>query len=943
MRPPDENLPTPQFDAFLSHSSVDKPKVEALANRLIEKGLTPWLDKWNLVPGEPWMPALEVALKQSRACVVFIGSGPLGPWQHEEMRVAIDRRVKDRDSAYRVVPVLLPGAVRGPSSQLPDFLTAATWVEFGATLDDEDALHRLECGIRGVAPGRGPGAAPVVGECPYPGLTAFEEQDAALFFGRDAEVGWLLDKLKPRGDPAGPQLGRRFLAVVGASGSGKSSLVRAGLIPALRKGRLPGSAAWPVAVVKPGAQPLESLAVALGATEGLAAAAVPNPRAFIDEMAKDARALHLAVRTALFGRPESARAVVFVDQFEEVFTLCTNDGQRAAFIDTLTYAALEPVGPTVVVLSMRSDFYGQCAAHPQLVKALSDDRQVLVGPMQREALREAIERPAALGGRALEPGLTELLLNDVERQPGALPLMQHALRLLWQQPSGPKLTVKAYEDLGRVDGALENHANAVYDEFSPDEQRRCQRVFERLTQPGEGTEDTKRRARREEFRDAAAVDAAAVDAAATDAVIDRLARARLITADQTAVEVSHEALTRSWSKLRAWIDGRRAAVKIQNALSEAASEWDKNKRNPAYLYRGARLLAAEEWAQGEEVAPSALEKAFLDASIAQRDQEAREKAEQQARELRLLRWQRGAFAALVVAMVAFGAAWMNRPALVTLWNRRHFYPYALSASAVAALEPRQTFYECDPGRVPPLCPQMVVIPASSPEGFMMGSEENEDEQPVHPVVIAEPFAVSATEVTFDEWDACVGLGGCRDVPDSGWGRKDRPVINVNWHDAQAYVKWLSTMTGAPYRLLSEAEWEYATRAGTTGDFSFDGPISTSIANCDGRSTYRGSPKGEYRARTVAAGSLPANRWGLHEVHGNVWEWVQDCWHPHYQNAPRDGSAWMNSDQSDCSRAVVRGGSWYLNPVFLRSAIRFHYARVVQSNHLGFRVARTLTP
>ncbi len=981
MNAPEHELPKEQYDAFLSHSSADKPVVEAVADRLVKAGLTPWLDKWNLVPGEAWQPALETALERSRACVVLVGPGPLGPWQNEEMRLAIDRRVAD--SSYRVVPVLLPGADRGPSSQLPNFLAAATWVEFRRGFDDDDAFHRLVCGIRGIAPGRGPGAPAVIGECPYPGLAAFQEQDAALFFGRDAPIGWLLDKLQPRvraprggrrasieprppgeaadvagvdaaGRPlndawaalqtvastggaaesasAGPAsggpgaelaLGRRFLAVVGASGSGKSSLVRAGLIPALRNGRLDGSAAWPIAVIKPGAQPLESLAVALHRTPGLQAAA-PDVGGLIDRMSTEARRLHLGVRVALHDQPEEARAVVFVDQFEEVFTLCEDVGQRRAFIDNLMYAALLPVGPTIVVIAMRSDFYGKCAVYPDLLKALSDDRQVFVGPMTAVELREAIERPAELGGRELEPGLTELLLNDVERQPGALPLMQHALRLLWTQSTDRTLTVAAYEALGKVDGALEKHATAVYDAFSPEEQGVCRRVFERLTQPGEGTEDTKRRARREEFGPGPAV----------DRVIDRLAQARLITADHETVEVSHEALTRSWSKLREWIDGRRAAVKLQNALSEAAYEWEANHRNEAYLYRGARLVAAEEWARDDHSAPSPLERAFLGASVTERDRAAQEKADQQARELRLLRWQRGASMGLVAAMVMFGLAVYFRESLELLWKRREFYPYTLSTAQVLALPPKQTFRDCDPTRSPPLCPEMVVVPAGS---FMMGSEDGRDEErPVHEVTFARPFAVSTAEVTFDDWAACFAGGGCLDASDSGWGRADRPVINVSWDQAQGYARWLSAMTGAEYRLLSEAEWEYAARAGSETKYWWGDAIGKGQANCYGCGS-------EWDGRqTAPVRSFEANRFGLYDVHGNVQEWVQDCWQPSYDAAPIDGAPRIDSDQSVCQRAVVRGGSWSYEPSLVRSAIRDWLARGNQYYNLGFRIARTLS-
>ena len=194
-------------------------------------------------------------------------------------------------------------------------------------------------------------------------------------------------------------------------------------------------------------------------------------------------------------------------------------------------------------------------------------------------------------------------------------------------------------------------------------------------------------------------------------------------------------------------------------------------------------------------------------------------------------------------------------------------------------------------------------------------------------------------MTFDEWDACVSAGGCGYKPgDEGWGRGSRPVINVDWDDAQEYVSWLSQKTGKPYRLLSEAEWEYVARAGTTTPFHTGETISASEANFNGTRIYSGSSKGEKRKRTTPVGSFGANQFGLHDVHGNVWEWVQDCSNKSYKGAPSDGSAWTTGD---CSRRVLRGGSWGNSPRFLRSSIRFRDWSDLRKGYFGFRVARTL--
>jgi formylglycine-generating enzyme required for sulfatase activity len=243
------------------------------------------------------------------------------------------------------------------------------------------------------------------------------------------------------------------------------------------------------------------------------------------------------------------------------------------------------------------------------------------------------------------------------------------------------------------------------------------------------------------------------------------------------------------------------------------------------------------------------------------------------------------------------------------------------------------------------CPEMVVVPAGS---FIMGSPESEegrddDEGPQHEVTIPEPFAVGKFEVTWDEWGACVAAGGCdgQGVEEAGgdnaWGKGNRPVIEVSWDDAQAYVKWLSDKTGKRYRLLSEAEWEYAARAGTTTRYAFGDNINKSQAQFS---------EGSFGSagRTVEVGSFGSNRWGLHDVHGNVWEWVADCWNASYaeklESLKASGEAWTTGD---CNRRVLRGGSWYFYPQFLRSASRVRFFRVNRGNYYGFRLTRTLGP
>jgi formylglycine-generating enzyme required for sulfatase activity len=267
---------------------------------------------------------------------------------------------------------------------------------------------------------------------------------------------------------------------------------------------------------------------------------------------------------------------------------------------------------------------------------------------------------------------------------------------------------------------------------------------------------------------------------------------------------------------------------------------------------------------------------------------------------------------------------------------------ALSPEQERALRPTDTFKECSN------CPEMVVVPAGT---FTMGSPVSEQgalqsQVPQHKVTFANPFAVGEFALTFDEWDACVGGGGCNGYRpvDEGWGRGRHPVINVSWDDAKAYVAWLSKKTGKSYRLLSEAEREYVTRAGTTTPFWWGSSISTNQANYNGYSTYGNGVNGEYRARTVPVDSFAPNPWGLYQVHGNVYDWTEDCYHGGYKGAPDNGDAWTTDrTNGDCSFRVIRGGSLASDPEHLRAAGRDWVPAGDRENHVGFRVGRTLIP
>jgi WD40 repeat protein len=628
-----------RYDVFLSHSSADKPQVEELARQLKRKGIEPFLDKWNLILGQPWQEALEEALTGSASCAVLIGPGRRGPWQNLEMRTALNHRVRESRGKYPVIPVLLPGATRPDEEVLPLFLRELTWVEFPENLDDEATIHRLVSGIRGIEPGPGPEQAVFEGQCPYRGLEPFEEKHASFFFGREARIEWLMKNVL--GPAARSSEAARFLAVIGPSGSGKSSLALGGLVPALRAGKLDGSSEWPVVVFRPGYDPIESLAVALsGLDHGTSLLAQTREFLGVNGFGDSPRCLHVFSRLALRDAPGSCRLVVVADQFEEVFTLCNDETSRRALITNLLDASTAVGGKTLVILTIRADFYGKCAAYPELAAALSD-HQELVGSLTEDEIRCAIERPAVLVGCEFEQGLIDLLLRDVEGESGALPLLQFALLELWRLRHGRRLTIAAYRQLGAVQGALERRANAILMSFDDAGREICRRVFLRLTQPGEGTEDTKRRVPNGELLGVGA------DIRKVEEIIRRLADARLITtgardpsswvdearAKDGYVEVAHEALIRGWSELRRWIESDRSNLRVHRQLTEAAREWRQHSGDASLLYQGTRLAVVRDWLKSHSQELNTMETEFLDASERQ-EHRRRADAERLARDTR---------------------------------------------------------------------------------------------------------------------------------------------------------------------------------------------------------------------------------------------------------------------------------------------------------------------
>jgi WD40 repeat protein/class 3 adenylate cyclase len=473
---------------------------------------------------------------------------------------------------------------------------------------------------------------------PYKGLRAFEEADAADFFGREALTKHLVERLAST----------RFLAVVGPSGSGKSSVVRAGLVPELRRGALPESERWQVAQMFPGAYPLEELEAAL------LRVAVAGPDRLMELLEDGERGLLRAVKQIL--PDDGSELVLVVDQLEEVFTLVDDERQRVHFLALLERAVLDPHSRLRVVTTLRADFYDRPLLYSGFAELLRDYVEAVV-PLTADQFERAIVGPADAVGVGLEAGLLAEMVADVAHEPGALPLLQYALTELYERREAEVLTREAYVEIGGVSGALAGRAEEVYLGLEPTAQEASRQLFLRLVTLGEGTEDTRRRVERGEL------DAIEVDQDSMTEAIGAFGGSRLLSFDRdprsgaATVEVAHEALLREWGRLRRWIDSAREVVRLHRRLVIAAREWEGSSRDQSFLLRGGHLAQFDSLTDSSGVALTGLEREFVDAS---RDEDERELLRQQRENRRLKALLAGAGVLLLLALAAGVVALLQR-------------------------------------------------------------------------------------------------------------------------------------------------------------------------------------------------------------------------------------------------------------------------------------------
>jgi TPR repeat protein/energy-coupling factor transporter ATP-binding protein EcfA2 len=575
------------YDVFVSYSRADGRHAAEIDSALRANGLSSFFDRRNLAPGLPWVRALEQAIDAAKAVVVLIGPRGLGNTQQYERELAIVRQTQD--PAFPVVPVFLPETT---ADRPFDFLNLLTWVDFSHVAkvsDAPDELARLLAAVRGTP---SPGDAVREAICPYRGLDAFREEDAAFFFGR----GSASEAESPVGQLVRGVHEHSFVMLVGRSGSGKSSLIYAGLLPALRRER---DRFWNVVSLRPGPTPLRALAAAFNPRKDDEGAAEYATK-IINEANRlrtgDPELLSLMIREELDraeGKPD--RLLLYIDQWEELYAQGSSGtdkepaGQRTAdvnrFIDLLLTASR--TAPVSVVGTVRADFYDPLIAH-QEIRSLLPTRQVLLGAMPRSELERTIVEPARKVGLVFDPpDLVQRILDEAGDDEGMLPLLQYALKETWALRKGNAMTGDSYARSGGVREAIRITAERTFDALSAEDQQAARQLFLRLVTPGEGQEDTRARA----VMPVEPIQRKIVDQFAGPRT--RLLVTGLDRAARPTVEVAHEALIRTWPRLRGWIDANREKLRARAAVLQSKADWEQSaKRDDMLLPSGLQLERA---------------------------------------------------------------------------------------------------------------------------------------------------------------------------------------------------------------------------------------------------------------------------------------------------------------------------------------------------------------
>ena len=778
-----------------------------------------------------------------------------------------------------------------------------------------------------------------------PGLSSFgdEDADAALFYGRSREIADALEEIRK----VRAERDLRPFVILGASGSGKSSLLKAGVIPRLRR----EAPAWlPLRAFRPGADPLLNFAEALARTFGdfgkVEAHGVIRDR-LIDAWRAAERADErltpgglAALESALEAEGRKLRAaagrggatiLVSVDQAEEMARADGDSGEALA--DYLRAALAATASRWQLAFTIRTDSFPELQSHRRFQDLKARGYDLRAVPVFR--FDSVVEEPAKRYGVEVDNALVDALMDDAPKE-DALPLLAFALQRLWRQYAasgalvadelrprrrparahrGRRRAGAARPRAGRGRGAARRPADQGADRSRRLDLRAGARPDQRPGRHHPAHRGV------EQFQRGAAGPADPLRPLAPRRPQGRGGHGRGRPRGAVSRMVAAQRLARA----------ERARLEALRSLQTDALTWDRAGRDAAFLNHRGRQARRDRGADRSRILPQAHGRGGI--RLSQGLPGGREEGDEAARAA----CRRSSTRCSSASSSASSAGSIRRPLKAEanwFFTERPYMlasvrPYVLTADAERALKPLASFRECAEN-----CPEMIVVPAGE---FLMGSPATEpgrqaDEGPQHKVTIARPFAVSKFDVTFADWDACVAVGECPDAPDGGWGHGARPAINVSLGEARKYVAWLSAMTGRPYRLLTEAEWEYAARAGSTTAYFWGDAVGEANANCIGC----GSP---WDGReTSPAGAFKPNAFGLYDMAGDVWQFVQDCPHDTYDGAPSDGSVWAGGD---CSRHSVRGGSSNSPPQDIRSARRYKISTDTRDTGLGFRVARTL--
>ncbi len=983
---------------FISYSHDDSVFAERLARDLQDDGRDVWIDFRGIRVGAEWEQAIFKGIEGCDFAIVCLTPASVqSDWVRREILMLRSRHKP-------IIPVL----VRKQAD------TSAGLVETFKLLDAHEETRRLRdiqmvdferygyerafpmllealpgvIAIRSAEQDPLPEVDPATIPNPFKGLEAFQQTDAHLFFGREDLTQNLLKRLEPTAGNAD-----RFVAVVGASGSGKSSLVRAGLIPQIRGGALPGSADWIVAIFTPGPRPTEALAARLLPIIGGGRMLTE----VLEVLERGEAALHQLTEGLLATKPAEARLLLIIDQFEEVFTRASVDEARR-FITLVNTAVSLDAGRTYAVLTLRADFFDRLSAFPPLARLFEQENLLIVTEMTPDALRRSIEGPAAAVGLTYDHGLVDLILEDVRQGTGALPLMQYALKRLYDQRKGRQLTKTAYAAMKGVRGALAEHAESLYDSLPRETQTVVERLLLRLVEVSDTGEATRRRVPREmlTFAGVAPETVDALIAALTSPENRLLIASREVGGGETQpvqIEVAHEALLREWSRLATWIEVNQVELHYGGELLKDAQDWDTHGRDVNYLLRGTRAMQAQAWLERTDA--SDLQREYVESSVRESKAALMREAERQARELvlaqkaaasaqraeaaekaratRFQRWAQLAGAGIVIALVllAFSFVRVNdaNNQLATATNAQGA---ALDLAATAQFG--STVSAFDVYRVSTLFPglaqfpptlvatlpleaafatatqiaiayghdddvvqefdgvPMVLVPAGC---FFMGSAAFSDALPVTQVCFDAPYWIDQFEVTNEQYRRLTG-----NEPPSRFQGDDRPVEQINWVEVNDYCDVRDGNMDDPpevgIRLPTEAEWEYA----AAGPDSYPYPWGREFPDADPVQDYVVFNQNE--TADVGAGFREAGRsWvGAYDLSGNVYEWTSSLYLPYDSQEDREADT---RDRTDVLR-VLRGGSWLnTNSTSLRASNRNGYLPDDVNYGIGVRCARSYNP